>query len=74
MIMMVAGLDMMALDQRGASGRWRLVAFGVDYGIIAAYLGALVLVGVLGRAIDLLPTTVTTPGRGSSASPPGSPR
>ena len=53
---------MVAVAQRGASGWRRLVAFGVDYGIIAAYLGALVLVGVLGRAVDLLPSTVTTPG------------
>jgi uncharacterized RDD family membrane protein YckC len=53
---------MMAVDQRGASGWRRLAAFGVDYGIIAAYLGVLFLVGVLGRAADLLPGRVTTPG------------
>jgi uncharacterized RDD family membrane protein YckC len=53
---------MMAVDQRGASGWRRLAAFGVDYGIIAAYLGVLVLVGVLGRALNLLPSRVTTPG------------
>jgi uncharacterized RDD family membrane protein YckC len=53
---------MMAVDQRGASGWRRLAAFGVDYGIIAAYLGVLFLVGVLGRAADLLPSRVTTPG------------
>jgi hypothetical protein len=52
---------MMAVDQRGASGWRRLAAFGVDYGIIAAYLGVLFLVGVLGRAVDLLPSRVTTP-------------
>jgi uncharacterized RDD family membrane protein YckC len=56
------GLDMMAVDQRGASGWRRLAAFGVDYGIIAAYLVVLFLVGVLGRAADLLPPSrVTTP-------------
>jgi uncharacterized RDD family membrane protein YckC len=52
----------MAGNQRGASGWRRLAAFGVDYGIIAAYLGVLVLIGVLGRAADLLPSRVTTPG------------
>ena len=52
---------MMAADQRGASGRRRLAAFGVDYAFIAAYLGVLVLVGVLGRAAGLLPSRVTTP-------------
>jgi uncharacterized RDD family membrane protein YckC len=52
---------MKAVDQRGASGWRRLAAFGVDYGIIAAYLGVLFLVGVLGRAADLLPSRVTTP-------------
>lgn len=56
------GLGRMAGNQRGASGWRRLAAFGVDYGIIAAYLGVLVLVGVLGRAADLLPSRVTTPG------------
>lgn len=52
---------MMAVDQRGASGWRRLAAFGVDYGIIAVYLVVLFLVGVLGRAADLLPSRVTTP-------------
>jgi uncharacterized RDD family membrane protein YckC len=55
------GLEMMAADQRGAPGRRRLAAFGVDYAFIAAYLGVLVLLGVLGRAAGLLPSRVTTP-------------
>jgi hypothetical protein len=41
---------------------WRRVAaFAVDYGVILAYLGPLALVGVLGRAVGVLPTEVTTP-------------
>jgi uncharacterized RDD family membrane protein YckC len=45
-----------------ASPGWRRVAaFAVDYGFILVYLGFLVVVGVLGRAIGALPAAVTTP-------------
>jgi uncharacterized RDD family membrane protein YckC len=40
----------------------RLAAGGVDYGIVAAYIGVLGLVGALGRAAGLLPRHITTPG------------
>jgi uncharacterized RDD family membrane protein YckC len=40
----------------------RLVAGGVDYGIVVAYLGVLSVVGVLGRSSGVLPGRVTTPG------------
>ena len=39
-----------------------MVAGGVDYGIVAAYLGVLGLVGALGRTAGLLPRHITTPG------------
>jgi hypothetical protein len=39
----------------------RIAAFGVDYGIIFAYLGFLTLVGVLGRIVGALPTDIATP-------------
>jgi uncharacterized RDD family membrane protein YckC len=48
--------------QPPSSPGWRRVAaFAVDYGVILVYLGLLVLVGVLGRAVGVLPTEVTTP-------------
>jgi uncharacterized RDD family membrane protein YckC len=50
------------VDRTSAPGWRRLAAFGVDYGIILAYLGVLGVVGVLGRAAGLLPDDVTTPG------------
>jgi uncharacterized RDD family membrane protein YckC len=47
----------------GPAPGWRRLAAGaVDYGIVAAYLALLVLVGVLGRAVGLLPEHITTPG------------
>ena len=61
MAKVVGWVEMLAADQRGAPGRRRLAAFGVDYAFIAAYLGVLVLLGVLGRAAGLLPSRVTTP-------------
>jgi uncharacterized RDD family membrane protein YckC len=46
----------------GTSPGWRRVAaFAVDYAVILVYLGVLALVGVLGRAIGVLPAEVTTP-------------
>jgi len=54
MAKVVGWVEMLAADQRGAPGRRRLAAFGVDYAFIAAYLGVLVLLGVLGRAAGLL--------------------
>jgi hypothetical protein len=46
---------------RTSPGWRRVAAFAVDYGVILAYLGLLALVGVLGRAVGVLPTEVTTP-------------
>jgi hypothetical protein len=47
----------------GPAPGWRRLAAGaVDYGIVAAYLALLGLVGVLGRAAGLLPEDITTPG------------
>ena len=46
---------------RTSPGWRRVAAFAVDYGVILAYLGLLALVVVLGRAIGVLPTEVTTP-------------
>jgi uncharacterized RDD family membrane protein YckC len=44
-----------------AAGWRRIAAGGVDYGVVAAYLGLLALVGTLGRAAGLLPARITTP-------------
>ena len=46
---------------RTSPGWRRVAAFAVDSGVILAYLGLLALVGVLGRAVGVLPTEVTTP-------------
>lgn len=46
---------------RTSPGWRRVAAFAVDYGVILAYLGLLALLGVLGRAVGVLPTEVTTP-------------
>jgi uncharacterized RDD family membrane protein YckC len=41
---------------------WRRVAaFAVDHGVILAYLGLLALLGVVGRAVGVPPTEITTP-------------
>jgi uncharacterized RDD family membrane protein YckC len=53
---------MPAVHQRPGPGWRRLAAGGVDYGIVAAYIGVLGLVGALGRAAGLLPRHITTPG------------
>jgi uncharacterized RDD family membrane protein YckC len=47
---------------RPSPGWRRVAAGGVDYGIVAAYLGVLGLVGALGRTAGLLPRHITTPG------------
>jgi uncharacterized RDD family membrane protein YckC len=47
---------------RPSPGWRRLAAGAVDYGIVAAYLAVLTLVGALGRAAGLLPSQITTPG------------
>jgi uncharacterized RDD family membrane protein YckC len=52
---------MNGVGPRGAPGRRRLAALGVDYGVIVAYLGVLGLAGALGRAAGALPGRVTTP-------------
>jgi uncharacterized RDD family membrane protein YckC len=39
----------------------RLAACGVDYGMVAAYLAVLVVIGALGRAVGVLPQRITTP-------------
>jgi uncharacterized RDD family membrane protein YckC len=51
-----------AVHQPPSPGWRRLAAGGVDYGIVAAYLVVLGLVGALGRAAGLLPSHLTTPG------------
>jgi uncharacterized RDD family membrane protein YckC len=52
---------MAAVHPRPGPGWRRLAAGGVDYGIVVVYLGALGLVGALGRAAGLLPSHITTP-------------
>ena len=52
---------MIGSPPRTSPGWRRVAAFAVDYGVILAYLGLLALVGVLGRAVGVLPTEVTTP-------------
>lgn len=48
--------------QAQSSPRWRRVAaFGVDYGLIVAYLGLIILVGTLGRAVGAAPRDIATP-------------
>jgi uncharacterized RDD family membrane protein YckC len=48
--------------RRRASPGWRRVAaFGVDYGVIAGYLAALALIGLLLRATGVVPREVATP-------------
>ena len=47
---------------RPAAGWRRLGAGGVDYGVVAVYIGLLALVGALGRAAGLLPARIATPG------------
>ena len=51
---------MIGSPPRTSPGWRRVAAFAVDYGVILAYLGLLALVGVLGRAVGVLPTEVTT--------------
>jgi uncharacterized RDD family membrane protein YckC len=52
--------DVIGSPPRTSPGWRRVEAFAVDYGVILAYLGLLALVGVLGRAVGVLPTEVTT--------------
>lgn len=44
-----------------APGWRRVAAFAVDYAVILPYLGLLVIVGVVGRAVGAVPTDITTP-------------
>jgi uncharacterized RDD family membrane protein YckC len=50
------------MHQRADNGWRRIAAGAVDYGIVAAYLAVLTLVGALLRAAGLLPSHITTPG------------
>jgi uncharacterized RDD family membrane protein YckC len=53
--------DVIGLPWQPSPGWRRVAAFGVDYGFIAVYLGFLTVVGVLGRAVGVLPTEISTP-------------
>jgi uncharacterized RDD family membrane protein YckC len=60
----VAGANVaeaVGMRARSSPGWRRVVAFAVDYGVILPYLGLLTLVGVLGRAVGVVPTDITTP-------------
>jgi uncharacterized RDD family membrane protein YckC len=50
------------MRQQADNGWRRLAAGAVDYGIVAAYVVLLGLVGALLRAAGLLPSNITTPG------------
>jgi len=49
------------MQAQPSPGWRRVVAFGVDYGVIVLYLGFLTLAGVLGRAVGAVPADITTP-------------
>jgi uncharacterized RDD family membrane protein YckC len=51
-----------AAQPRPAPGWRRVVAGGIDYAVVVAYLGVLGLAGVIARAAGLLPEQITTPG------------
>ena len=44
-----------------APGWRRVAAFAVDHAVILPYLGLLVIVGGVGRAVGAVPTDITTP-------------
>jgi uncharacterized RDD family membrane protein YckC len=53
--------EVIGTQAQPSPGWRRVVAFGVDYGFIVVYVGFLILVGVLGRAVGALPTDIATP-------------